>query len=57
MNVMTKSIIGVLGWVEVKLRILGVGCNLTRFWVTDCLYDKGVPIVPGSHQFKKVCPS
>ena len=31
-----------------------MGCVLARFWVTDCKYDKGVPVVLGSHQIKKV---
>ena len=31
-----------------------MGCILARFWVTDCKYDKGVPVVLGSQQIKKV---
>ena len=51
---MVKSLISVLGWIEVELGILGLGCILAIFWVTDCTYDKGVPVVLGSHQIKKV---
>ena len=51
---MVKSLISVLGWIEVELGILGLGCILARFWVTDCTYDKGVPVFLGSHQIKKV---
>ena len=49
-----KSLISVLGWIEVELGILGLGCILARFWVTDCSYDNGVPVILGSHQTKKV---
>ena len=52
---MTKSLICIMGWVEVEVGILGMGCILARFWVTDCGYDKGAPVVLGSHQIKKVC--
>ena len=51
---MTRSLICIMGWVEVEVGILGMGCILARFWVTDCKYDKGVPVVLGSHQIKKV---
>ena len=33
---MTKSLICIMGWVEVEVGILGMGCILARFWVTDC---------------------
>ena len=51
---MTRSLICIMGWVEVEVGILGMGCILARFWVTDCKYDKGVPVVLGSHQIKEV---
>ena len=51
---MTMSLICVMGWIEVEVGILGMGCILARFWVTDCKYDKGVPVVLHSHQIKKV---
>ena len=43
-----------MGWIEVEVGILGLGCILARFWVTDCSYDKCVLVVLGSHQIKKV---
>ena len=51
---MTRSLIAIMGWIEVEVGILGMGCILARFWVADCKYDKGVPVVLGSHQIKKV---
>ena len=36
---MTKSLICIMGWVEVEVGILGMGCILARFWVTDCGYE------------------
>ena len=51
---MTKTHVAVMGWIEVEVGILGLGCILARFWVTDCSYDKCIPVVLGSHQIKKV---
>ena len=51
---MTKTHVAVMGWIEVEVGILGLGCILARFWVTDCNYDKCVPVVLGSHQIKKI---
>ena len=51
---MTKAHVAVMGWIEVEVGILGLGYILARFWVTDCNYDKCVPVVLGSHQIKKV---
>ena len=51
---MTRSLICVMGWIEVEVGILGMGCILAGFWVTDCKYDNGVPVVLGSRQLKKV---
>ena len=51
---MTRSIIAIMGWIEVELGLLGMGCILARFWVTDCRYDKGVPVVLGSPMIKEV---
>ena len=31
-----------------------MGCILARFWITDCLYDKAIPLVIGSHQIKEI---
>ena len=54
---MTKTHVAVMGWIEVEVGILGLGCILARFWVTDCSYDRCVPVVLGSHQIKKVMAS
>ena len=43
-----------MGWIEVELGLLGMGCILARFWVTDCRHDKGVPVVLGSPMIKEV---
>ena len=51
---MTKTHVAVMGWIEVEVGILGLGCILAIFWVTDCSYDRCVPVVLGSHQIKKV---
>ena len=51
---LTNSIINVIGWVEIELGILGVGCFTTRLWVTKSLFNKGVPIVLGSYQIKQI---
>ena len=51
---MMGSAVAILGWVEVELGIPHMGCILAKFWVTECKYDKGVPIVIGSHQAKRV---
>ena len=51
---MTKTHVAVMGWIDVEVGILGLGCILARFWVTHCSYDKCVPVVLGSHQIKKV---
>ena len=50
----SKSTLIILGWTEVELGIPGLGCIQARLWVTDCNYSKGVPIVLGSHQIKKI---
>ena len=33
---------------------MGIGCLTTRLWVTNSMYNKGVPIVLGSHQIKQI---
>ena len=54
---MTKTHVAVMGWIEVEVGILGLGCILARFWVTDCSYDKCVPAVfrESSNQ-ESLCP-
>ena len=51
---LTSSALEVIGWVEIELGVLGIGCLLARFWVTQSMFCKGVPIVLGSHLIKKV---
>ena len=43
-----------LGWIEIEMGILGIGCVITRLWVTQSLFSGGVPIVIGSHLIKKI---
>ena len=50
----SKSAVFIVGWVEVEIEIPGLGCIPARLWATDYEYDKGVPIVLGSHQIKKI---
>ena len=50
----SKSIINIKGWVEIELGVLGLTCLTTRLWVTKSLFNKGIPIVLGSHQIKKI---
>ena len=50
----TNSVINIVGWVEIELGVLGIGCLTTRLWVTNSLFNKGVPIVLGSHQIKQI---
>ena len=50
----SKSAVFIIGWIEVELGIPGLGCVPSRLWVTECEYDKGVPIVLGSHQIKNI---
>ena len=52
----TNSVINIVGWVEIELGVLGIGCLTTRLWVTNSLFTKGVPIVQGSHQIKQILP-
>ena len=49
----TNSVINIVGWVEMELGVLGMGCLTNRLWVTNSLFNKGVPIVLGSHQIKQ----
>ena len=51
---LTKSVLNVIGWIELELGILGVGLFTTRLWVVKTMYSKGVPIILGSHQIKKI---
>ena len=44
----------IANWVQVELGIPRLDYILTRLWVTEYLFDKGVPVVLGSHQIKKI---
>ena len=50
----TNSVINIVGWVDIEFSVLGIGCLTTRLWVTNSLFNKGVPIVLGSHQIKQI---
>ena len=51
---LTKSVLNVIGWTELEIGILGVGLFTTRLWVVKTMFNKGVPIILGSHQIKKI---
>ena len=51
---MTNSKIKVIGWVEIELGVVGIGCLITRLWVASSLFNKGVPIVLGGYQIKQI---
>ena len=42
---LTKSVLNVIGWVELELGILGVGLLTTKLWVVKSMFNKGVPII------------
>ena len=50
----STSFLKVIGWIEIEMGILGIGCVTARLWVTQSLFNKGVPIVIGSHLIKKI---
>ena len=50
---MSRSLIQVYRCVKVEVGILGLGCVIAYFWVTNCQYDKGILVVLGSYQTKK----
>ena len=50
----STSVLKVLGWIEIEMGILGIGCVTAKLWVTHSLFNKGVPIVIGSHLIKKI---
>ena len=51
---LTKLVLNVIGWIELELGILGVGLLTTKLWVVKSMFNKGVPIILGSHQIKKI---
>ena len=46
---MISSAVSILGKVEVELSIPHMGCVLARFWITECMHDRDMPIILGSH--------
>ena len=50
----STSLLKVIGWIEVEMGILGIGCVTARLWVTQSLFNKGVPIVIGGHLIRKI---
>ena len=51
---MTKSIVAILGWVELEIGILSLGLATVRFWVADIMSCKGTPFILGGNQIKKI---
>ena len=51
---MTKSIVAILGWVELKIGIASLGSAKLRFWVADTISCKGAPFLLGSNQIKSM---
>ena len=51
---MTKSVVAILGWVELEIGILGLGLATVRFWVADTMSCKGTPFILGGNQIKKL---
>ena len=51
---MTKSIVAILGWVDLEIGIASVGLANLRFWVADTVSCKGVPFILGSNQIKRI---
>ena len=49
-----NSVFQVIGWVEIELGVLDLGCLPARLWVTKSMFHKGVPMVLGCHMIKKV---
>ena len=48
------STVAILGWVKAELGIPYMGCILAKFWVTECLTEKTVPLIIGCNQAKKI---
>ena len=48
------AVSNVIGWVELELGILGIGCLPIRLFVAKHLINKGVQVVLGSQIIKKI---
>ena len=51
---MTKSIVAILGWVDLKVGIASLGLANPRFWVADTISCKGTPFIIGTNQIKRI---
>ena len=51
---MTKSIVAILGWVELRIGIASLGLANLKFWVADTVSCKGAPFILGSNQIKRI---
>ena len=51
---MTKSIVAILGWVDLKVGIASLGLANLRFWVADTISCKGTPFIIGTNQIKRI---
>ena len=51
---MTKSIVAILGWVDLKIGIASLGLANLRFWVADTISCKGTPFIIGTNQIKRI---
>ena len=47
---MTKSIIAILGWIEMEIGIPSLGLATVRFWVANTMWIKGTPFILRSKQ-------
>ena len=51
---MTRSIIAILGWVELQVGVPSLGLATIRLWVADTMSSKGTPFILGSNQITKI---
>ena len=51
---MTKSIVAILGWVDLKIGITSLGLANLRFWVADAISCKGTPFIISTNQIKRI---
>ena len=51
---MTKSMMVILGWVELEIGIPSLGLATVRLWVSDTMSSKGTPFILGSGQIKRI---
>ena len=51
---MTKSIIAILGWIEMEIGVPSLGLATVRLCVADTMSSKGTPFILGSNQIKRI---